>query len=739
MSKKESNNDNKNDNNGNGIIERFLLNNNRHWFINFLLNTFDKMIPESTWVKDFHDLPGITMYISAFLFNLVWWSIFIYFVSTSYISGVTDTFISLDSSSGDCKEVPFTLTGTYLADKSGHWENNKNFDDSSAIYRAEFLSFESSTKHYKYLIETEIGGRFNQVGEIGKYRDLAWNLIALSALTYTNLDKGRIRFTSVVDIGTIYDKIYSLGGIASNQADVKRGSCVVDINYDSIKSEISLDYNYANASTNCKSFATTFGFNPIYDDDFTFTMNLKAHTTATAINYGIITPADLIEIVDDPTKGYSYNYDDDDNHNDNNRRRRLYNENKNNEIKKINDNTSPRKLREKMVQINKVKYGNKNHQVKIKSTSTSSSSTWHNYYDSKYSGMPPISCLHINNQVVNSTCFLRFSLEDETAVYGYPISKHYLGTNCYNQTEWPSSWYTSDPTKNGNWVDTDDHSINILLGLIVFPDESDAISFGIEAFERRTSIKNGDLDVPDSVFSSMRSIVDLGQGIYRYSQEDVCGIDTTTNQNRTCFLIVFNQFGPDYYVNPHNYQLFAGACRNSLYNSLAIKSLGEVSPAPLIERYYECTLEPYDSFFNALGLSLGNSDIYARWSFFVFMFFFVLFLHKFYNFDPKLGEYKSNLQEAQEAETETETEEAQGVDKEKKRKQEKEGNEELKSNNQKQSYKNNNNNVDVDVDSDDDAENDGNNDGNSGGISLSKVQSRQAKEERITRNKLLHK
>lgn len=102
--------------------EQFMLDDDRHWLINFVLSTFDKMIPESGWVKEFGEIPSFPMYFMAVLFNAMWWTCVGYFFITSYISGRTDTFISLQKDAGDCKEVPFTLNGDFLVDSSGHWE-----------------------------------------------------------------------------------------------------------------------------------------------------------------------------------------------------------------------------------------------------------------------------------------------------------------------------------------------------------------------------------------------------------------------------------------------------------------------------------------------------------------------------------------------------------------------------------------------------------------------------------------
>lgn len=78
--------------------------------------------------------------------------------------------------------------------------------------------------------------------------------------------------------------------------------------------------------------------------------------------------------------------------------------------------------------------------------------------------------------------------------------------------------------------------------------------------------------------------------------------------------------GTKFYFNEFQNQLFAGACRNSLANPSTIKRIQKNPPVPLVEKYFECVMLPYDAFFNALGLSLGNA-----------------FLYYCRGFDPKLG------------------------------------------------------------------------------------------------------
>lgn len=70
----------------------------------------------------------------------------------------------------------------------------------------------------------------------------------------------------------------------------------------------------------------------------------------------------------------------------------------------------------------------------------------------------------------------------------------------------------------------------------------------------------------------MRAVMD-GTGTYNMSS--ICG--------STCFLMTFNSYGPGYYINEHNYQMFAGACRDSIFSNTSIFYAGRNPPEPLVQ------------------------------------------------------------------------------------------------------------------------------------------------------------
>jgi len=137
---------------------------------------------------------------------------------------------------------------------------------------------------------------------------------------------------------------------------------------------------------------------------------------------------------------------------------------------------------------------------------------------------------------------------------------------------------------------------------------------------------DGDLTLPNRIT----------RGVKNENQTEVCGVNSTTNLPRSCFTWTFDMYGPGYDVNPHHYQIFAGACRNSLYVSTAFRTIRNRPPVTLVQLYYTCTLSGYDAFFQAYGLSGGNAVLYATVSFTAFMAFLVAGLFFTNQIDPAI-------------------------------------------------------------------------------------------------------
>jgi hypothetical protein len=730
--------------------DKFMLNDDRHWFANYWLNIFDKNLPGSGWVKEFGKLPSFPMYIMGGLFNIMWWACFLYFIVTQYKSGVSDTFISLDPKSGDCHEVPFVLDGSYLADSSGHWDSNKKFDDATAIYDAHFEGYSSTTSQYVQVIDT-LAADFEALGEMGAKRDLAYNLVSWTAFSVLNKDNGRVTFSPVGEISTMLNRQYFLGGMVLNEAQLKTSDTCLNsasstVTFESVSGQVVFSFSMGSAVTynnvtvsgsskHCRHMARHLGYKPseALSDDFVAKFNVNSFASAVAVNYNIMSPSSFTKITDSPKKGYQYNTDDDhsgityygsssyysseDDFSESSyavsseeddyftktptssptespsssptesptaeptaeptaapteaptsRRRRLVQVNSNGVAERTlitNVDTLKRRSHvkdmENMAELAAKEAVSSEAAAELLATSSSSTGRFVRYYDPKYTQMDPIYC-YIETSSTLSACFLQLVGKGGVKgqpVYAYPVMKHFNDTDCSSLT----SGYTKTIQPNGTWSKHYDHSIDMLLGLIAFPALADAKSFAAESIRIRTeSTTDGDTVIPKRIHASMVAVANSDGTTTGYNQTAICGRNSTTGTDRDCFLITFNTFGPGYYINSHNYQLFAGACRNSVYNSITFAQIAKSVPQPLVQDYVQCTLKPWDSFYQALGLASGNADIYARWAFYVLMATCVYTLYKRRGYDSEMFSFTSPAQEERDAQPAAKEGALEGVD-----------------------------------------------------------------------------
>lgn len=433
-------------------------------------------------------------------------------------------------------------------------------------------------------------------------------------------------------------------------------------------------------SAECQAMAYFLGFDPDYGDNFDFNLNLASFSTAVAVNYGILTAATLTEIKDDPYTGYQY--DDDSTATYGNiygtTYGNLYGYAPGDDVVVETTSVESRSKRAKgtkqsILEANRRMLENNNGndnrvveadswtEFEVAASTSGVPGKFRRFYDYKYDGMSPVACIIFDKNTSRSVCFVLYELSTGT-VYAYPVMKHFEGTNCSDATKWGPDWYNSDPTLNGEWVSTPDHTVDIFLGLIVFETADAAIDFAKEVWGYLSQPGgNGDLVIPDRVYPSMNALY-YGEGD-NYDTKAVCGVNATDGQTRKCFMWLFNLYGPNFYITSNNYQLFAGACRNSLYVSQAFQGEGAIknSPEDLIETFFECVLKPYDAAFNAVGLSLGNADLYSRYFFFVVMGVLVGSMVYFGGFETGLGEFTSKEEEEEKEKLAKEQQPSDGI------------------------------------------------------------------------------
>jgi cellobiose phosphorylase len=108
--------------------------------------------------------------------------LFFYFTYTSYMDGVSNSFISLDKTSGVCKgergsdtccEVPQTITGTFLADSRGRWNTQNGFSYINNNYAITVAGLEYTNEQWTEVMKN-ITAQLSTIGLKSENRDYAW-------------------------------------------------------------------------------------------------------------------------------------------------------------------------------------------------------------------------------------------------------------------------------------------------------------------------------------------------------------------------------------------------------------------------------------------------------------------------------------------------------------------------------------------------------------------------------------
>jgi len=110
--------------------------------------------------------------------------------------------------------------------------------------------------------------------------------------------------------------------------------------------------------------------------------------------------------------------------------------------------------------------------------------------------------------------------------------------------------------------------------------------------------------------------------------------------NVFCLLYVIFLAETGKFINYYAFKPSGRSCTSNLIPNLdAFNLLKRAPPIELTERYYECVMTPYDSAFEALGLSMGNADLFTATGTMVILLFVSMWLRSVHN-------YKDNVFDA---------------------------------------------------------------------------------------------
>ena len=261
----------------------------------YIISLYIKSIPSS----EIKELPKRLMYYVGTAVQLTTFVIFAYFFYTGYIRGVNAKYLSLESNNGICNEVSKAANGEFMADMNGNWQGSSNFSYATALYQMIITNFYTSYVEYENIVGVQLLDAINVMAGKGVLQNLAYNLLAWMSWNVYYSDGVAVQaFHMTGDPNIVFNRQYQRGSVGNYFHDCNATSIS---NFDSATSKMSLTFNYAEfvANPNCKGIMdpTALGYNPTYDGEtFSLTYDVRSLSTAAAINAGITSLYNIIEI-----------------------------------------------------------------------------------------------------------------------------------------------------------------------------------------------------------------------------------------------------------------------------------------------------------------------------------------------------------------------------------------------------------------------------------------------------------
>ena len=158
----------------------------------------------------------------AILYIVSYFGAILYFAISGAIDGSNKRFLTLQArndSNIQCREVPIFLLNTYVADLDGDWQSSSDFNSNETNYQLDFQGTAINTHEYKAVMEM-FSDYVQELGQRGKNRDMAWNLLALSVFRIYH-PQSNLEFSSVTAAEIIYDQAVATAAFFT----VEKGMC----------------------------------------------------------------------------------------------------------------------------------------------------------------------------------------------------------------------------------------------------------------------------------------------------------------------------------------------------------------------------------------------------------------------------------------------------------------------------------------------------------------------------------
>jgi len=255
---------------------------------------------------------------SFVFYQLCFWALAAYFFAANYILSRTSSFITLDNTSGVCKdtgddkccEVPSSVTGEFLADASGRWNTFPKFNYNQNNYDLTLSGVQYTNDDY-YKIMGDVNSQVRAMGTRGSNRDYAWNMVAWSAFTALNTDFGSFKFYLAGDAGIIFAKDLIGIGFASNVSDDTPCDQQISTSINPVTRTMTVGVDLGCTNPPCKTNPCPSVLAPQamgYDTEYasssimSFELDLASINTALAVNMGIQKLSNLVSYPGDNSR-----------------------------------------------------------------------------------------------------------------------------------------------------------------------------------------------------------------------------------------------------------------------------------------------------------------------------------------------------------------------------------------------------------------------------------------------------
>jgi hypothetical protein len=128
------------------------------------------------------------MFFVAFTFRFIFIFVLLYVGITDYYSQLQNEYLSPTSSSGDCENISVSIRNEYLSDYNGHWETQREFQFTEALYLLEFKGLEVTYEQYVANMQV-FQSRLRALSNTAAQRDIGYTLVALASFHME--DEGR--------------------------------------------------------------------------------------------------------------------------------------------------------------------------------------------------------------------------------------------------------------------------------------------------------------------------------------------------------------------------------------------------------------------------------------------------------------------------------------------------------------------------------------------------------------------